>query len=87
MDYDITSYSKSNIFLQSATLSTLIYGFYGELGEWLNQQIANLSSRNGRVSSNLTLSAKNMDEWQSDYAADCKSVLGRFDSYLVLQSK
>ena len=28
----------------------------GELGEWLNQQIANLSFRNGRVGSNPTFS-------------------------------
>ncbi len=31
--------------------------YYRELGEWLNQQIANLSFRNGCVGSNPTLSA------------------------------
>ena len=33
---------------------------HGELGEWLNQQIANLSLRNRRISSILILSAKLM---------------------------
>ena len=41
---------KSSILLSST--------IYGELAEWLRQQFAKLSSRNGRIGSNPILSAK-----------------------------
>ena len=40
--------------------SPTVRHYYRELGEWLNQQIANLSFRNGCVGSNPTLSANYM---------------------------